>query len=113
MVLTFRSSTPETFQLIGTDADGRRRTVTAVKDSGSRYWDITLRHPSGETWPARYSGDAGILDAMAELLNSKDVQFKQDRGRGDRPPPQPYDHSRSLGDADGVPPVVPFKRYFT
>jgi hypothetical protein len=86
MALTFRSTTPETFVLSGVDTAGRRRTVTATKESGENSWDMTLRHPSGMTWPARYHGDTGILDAMCELMNSKDVEYRIDKGNGDRPP---------------------------
>lgn len=106
MVLSYRSSTPESFQIIGTDAAGRKRSVTATKHPGDFAWQLRLQHPSGRHWEASYHGNAGIIDAMGELMNSQDAEFRQDKARGDRPHQDGYDHNRSLTDGD-IPPVVP------
>ena len=100
MALTFRSSINETFTLTGQDADGRKRTVTATKDGF--YWNMRLHHPSGMTWPARFHGP-NVLDAMSELMRSHDVEFKQDRARGDRPRVEPYDYNRPVNDLANAP----------
>lgn len=86
MALVFKSSTPESFTLTGIDKQGRKRTVTATKESGNSHWDLTLRHPSGTQWPGRYFGDRGILDAMSQMLVDRDIEFRQDAARNDRPP---------------------------
>jgi hypothetical protein len=110
MTLTFKSSIPESFTLTGRDTDGRQRTVTATKNPGDFNWRMNLRHTSGQNWDATYHapgrGNAGILDAMAELMRSKDSDFKQDKGRGDRPPQKPRDYNLP---ADGAPaPITAF-----
>jgi hypothetical protein len=96
MVLRFKSSTPEQFTLIGRDSHGRERSVTATKHSNDFNWQMRLQHPSGENWQATYHGPGGILDAMSELMRSKDAQFVQDRARGDRPPQRPFDYNRRI-----------------
>jgi hypothetical protein len=106
MALTFRSSIPETFTLTGVDTTGRKRTVTATRESGEFYWDMTLRHPSGQTWPARFHGP-NVLDAMSELMTSRDAEFKQDGARGDRPPAQMPDHNRPVNDGLAHAPIIP------
>jgi hypothetical protein len=106
MTLTFKSSIPESFRLIGTDPDGRQRMVTASKNPGDFHWRLNLRHPSGENWNAMFHapGGAGILDAMSELMRSKDAEFRQDKARGDRPRErQAFDHNRSV---DGYAPPI-------
>ena len=105
MTLTYRSSIPQSFTLIGRDPDGRQRSVTASKGSQDFYWNLHLRHPSGRNWQAQYRGE-GVLDAMSELLNSKDAEFKLDKARGDRPHEEPLDRNRSV---DGyAPPISAF-----
>jgi hypothetical protein len=86
----FRSSSPERFELVGTEPSGRRRVVVAEKFPDDFNWKMRLIHPSGQTWPATFHGP-NVLDAMAELLASKDVEFKQDASRGDRPPAEAKD----------------------
>ncbi|MET4372555.1 hypothetical protein ABIA99_005264 [Bradyrhizobium sp. LB12.1] len=108
MTLSFRSSRPEQFAIIGVDPDGRKRTVVATKRSGEFNWRLELTHPSGRNWDATYHGGA-VLDAMSELLASKDVEFKQDRARGDRPHEPAYDGNRAV-DAD-IPPITTIRRF--
>jgi hypothetical protein len=105
MTLTYKSSIPESFVLVGREPDGRERRVVATKESGAFNWNLRLQHPSGESWPGTYHGPNGILDAMAELMRSKDSEFKQDKARGDRPRQPAFDPNRSI---DGyAPPIVP------
>ena len=106
MALTYRSSIPESFTIIGTDADGRQRVATATRHSGDFNWRLNLRHPSGEFWEGSYrapgGSNAGVIDALGELMRQKDQAFKIDKARGDRPPPAPRDTSRSV-DANVAP----------
>jgi hypothetical protein len=95
MTLTFKSSTPETFVLAGWDAHGRQRRVTATRGERDFNWQLRLQHPSGENWPATYHGES-ILNAMSELMRSKDSEFKQAKARGDRPPPKPRDYNQPV-----------------
>ncbi|MEH2547131.1 hypothetical protein V1283_003776 [Bradyrhizobium sp. AZCC 2262] len=106
MVLTFRSSIPQSFTITGRDADGRTRTAIATREHGDFNWNMRLRHPSGRSWDATYHGEA-VLDALGELITSKDTEYKQDKGRGDRLPQQPYDHNRQVG---SVAPIIPIIR---
>jgi hypothetical protein len=109
MPLTFRSSIPESFTITGRDPDGRTRTVIATKGANDFNWNMRLQHPSGENWNATYrapgGGNGGILDAMSELMRSKDSEYKQDRARGDRPQQPKFDYNQS---AEGHAPVTAF-----
>ena len=99
MTLKFKSSTPESFTLVGRDSHGRQGTVTATKHSGDFSWQMRLTHPSGENWDASFHGP-NILDAMSELMRSKDPQYVQDRARQDRPRPPPFDYNRRVEGED-------------
>ena len=98
MSLSYRSSTPQEFTIVGRDPDGRTRIATATRNTGDFNWNMNLQHPSGRNWQATYHGEA-ILDALGELLASKDIEFKQDKSRGDRPHTEPYDHNRQVDTA--------------
>ncbi|MES5485948.1 hypothetical protein QMZ05_24610 [Bradyrhizobium sp. INPA03-11B] len=99
MSLTFKSSRPESFRLVGTDANGRTRVATAQKQSGDFYWSLRLEHPSGRNWQAQYHGQA-VLDALGELMRSKDNEYVQDRARGDRPHTDAADLNYAVNDVD-------------
>jgi hypothetical protein len=104
MSLTFRSSIPQQFTIQGRDADGRVRTATATREHGDFNWNMRLQHPSGRNWDATYHGE-NILDALGELIVSKNIEYVQDKGRGDRPhTDQAYDHNRQV---DTVAPIIP------
>ncbi|WP_027578542.1 hypothetical protein [Bradyrhizobium sp. Ai1a-2] len=83
MALTFRSTIPERYEIIGTDIHGRRRNVVATKRDGDFNWSVRLQHPNGENWSQTYHGNQ-VLDVMANLLASRDMEFRQDRYNGDR-----------------------------
>ena|SRR5215475_9681620 len=104
MPLKFKSSSPETFMLLGRDEHGRERIVTATKYADQFNWQLKLTHPSGQSWPGTFAapggGNAGIIDAMGDMMRSRDSEFVQDRARGDRPREQPRDNTRSV---DGAP----------
>lgn len=107
MSLTFRSSIPQEFVICGRDPDGRTRMATATREGGNFNWDMKLEHPSGRNWQATYHGE-NILDALGELLSSKEIEFKQDKGRGDRPhTDQRFDYNRAV-DTDA--PIIPSNR---
>jgi hypothetical protein len=82
---TYRSTSPEIFELSNMDQFGRVRYVQAKKLPDDFAWQLTLKHPDGQTWAGSYSGRAGILDAMSDMLNSHDIEFTQARENGDRP----------------------------
>jgi hypothetical protein len=84
MALTFRSTRPQRFTLLGEDEYGRERVCVAEKNADDWNWSLRLVHPSGEMWEGAYSGRA-ILDAMSEMVAARDPQFIQDRENGDRP----------------------------
>jgi hypothetical protein len=94
MALVFKSSTPETFKIVGVDTDGRQRVATATRSDGRR-WELKLTHPSGRTWSGDFHGH-NILDALGELLNSKEDEYKAAKARGHKPEPQPYDYNRRV-----------------
>jgi hypothetical protein len=108
MALTFRSSISETFTLTGMDTHGRKRAVTATKASNDFHWKLRLVHPSGRNWDASFHGP-NVLDAMTELLTSKDIEFKQDGARGDRPPAEAFDGNVRVNDMTNAP-IVPINR---
>src|SRR3954447_8878171 len=108
MTLTFKSSLPQEFVICGRDDDGRTRMATASRESGDFNWKMRLEHPSGRNWEATYHGEA-IVDALGELLASKEVEFKQAKGRGDRPQGQLHDHNRRVDDI-AVAPIIPSRR---
>jgi hypothetical protein len=95
MSLTYRSTIPEEFKIVGRDPDGRTRVATATRASGDNEWDMRLEHPSGRHWSGSFRGE-NILDALGELIVSKDTEFKQDKARGDRPHTEPYDSNRRI-----------------
>jgi hypothetical protein len=107
MVLTFRSTIYETFKIIGEDSDGSRRVAVATKDpANSRQWNLQLTHPSGRAWTGTFHGP-NILDGLAELLNSKETDYIQAKGRGHRPEQAPFDYNRRISDDAAVAPIIP------
>ena len=106
MVLTFRSTTPETRSIVETDSHGRQRIAIATRDYGSnRQWDLQVRHPNGQTWNGSYTGDtANLVVALDEMLKRSENDFVSDKSDRPRSSMQP-DRNRSVN--DGIAPVVP------
>ncbi len=110
MSLTFRSTISETFKIIGEDSDGSRRVATATRIPGAQArWDLKLEHPSGRSWKGDFTG-TNVLDSLGQLVNDKDVEYRQERARSHRPQPsQSFDYNRQLLDGD-IPSIVPSER---
>jgi hypothetical protein len=107
MALTFRSTISETFKIIGQDSDGSRRVAVATRVPGQQArWDLQLQHPSGRAWKGDFHGP-NVLDALGELLTSKDIEYKQERNRGHRPEPKIYDANRQLPEVGDFAPIIP------
>jgi hypothetical protein len=109
MVLTFQSTRPEVFKLIGEDSEGSRRVAVATRVPGAQTrWDLQLTHPSGRTWRGDFHGP-NVLDALSELLHSKDAEYRSERARGHRPEPAPFGFDRhvSVPDDGRATPIVP------
>jgi hypothetical protein len=110
MVLTFKSTRPERFTLVGEDEYGRERICVAEKAPDDWNWSLRLVHPSGEMWEGAYAGRA-ILDAMSEMVASRDPQFVQDRENGDRPRQvMRTDRNRSVDDSGNTAPDLSYWR---
>jgi hypothetical protein len=108
MVLTFRSTTPESRTIVEREADGRQRVAYAKRNpAGTRLWDLVVEHPSGETWSGSFTG-TDVVGALNEMLNKSENAWRSDRARGDRPPSsmQP-DRNRAVTDGDAVAPIRP------
>jgi hypothetical protein len=94
-------TTPRVVEIILHDDDGTKRHAVATKRLGNNsnvaHWDLSLRHPSGESWPAQYSG-GGIIDAMAELVERKEFEFNRSRSRGHKPHPMLPDRNVPIND---------------
>jgi hypothetical protein len=106
MSLTFRSSTPKVFKIIGEDSDGSRRVAVATRNPGSQArWDLKLTHPSGRSWQAVFNGP-NVLDALGQLVNDKNVEYKQEQSRGHRPEQPRHDPNRQLPDTGDFAPIT-------
>jgi hypothetical protein len=108
MVLTFKSTAQETLIIIDQEASGRRRVGRAVQSGHNRrQWAIQIEHPNGEVHTASYYGgkyECGV--AISDMLNRTENQYAQERSRGDRPPPQPYDTNVRVNDMTESP-IIP------
>jgi hypothetical protein len=107
VALTFKSTGQEVLLVVDRQPDGRQRVGRAVQsEHNAKWWDIKIEHPSGTVTRATYHGgkyEAGI--AINDLMNRSANDFAQERARGDRPPPRPYDANRSV-DVENAP-IVP------
>jgi hypothetical protein len=84
MVLTFRSTRPERFWIVGEDEHGRCRSVVAEKAADDFNWKLTYRHPN-YSQEGTYSSRHGLIDALGEMFAKHDAAFTQARENGDRP----------------------------
>src|SRR4051794_29617522 len=102
MVLTFRSSTPETRTIVEQQGDGRQRVAVATKNpTATKLWNLIVQHPSGESWRGSFTGDtAHVTGALDEMLAKTRQDFLQDAARGDRPKSATPDHNRSVNDGN-------------
>ena len=107
MVLTYRSTTPESRTIVEQQPDGRQRVAVATRNpAATKFWDLVVQHPSGESWKGTYTGNtANVVGALDEMLARTENSFRSDAARGDRPRPQAPDHNRSVN--DGFAPVRP------
>lgn len=106
MVLVFKSSRSEVYKIIGEDEDGSRRVAVATRMPGQMArWDLKLEHPSGQNWSGTFTG-SNVLDALGELLVSKEPEYIQSRGRGHRPQPMLRDDNVSIRDDGTGPPTI-------
>jgi hypothetical protein len=67
------------------DADGSLRVATIERDRNNpRAWVGSVDHPSGEKWSVRtFEADAvAALGQLAQAFASREVDFKESKGRG-------------------------------
>jgi hypothetical protein len=88
MPLTFKSTSHEELIMIHCEPDGRRRVAKAIQsDYNKRHWTVSLEHPSGQQWSGVCTGNkAEIGLGLTKLMADHEMEFIQDRARGDRPP---------------------------
>lgn len=102
MVLTFRSTTPETKLVIDRDSTGRQRVGKAVQsEHNAKFWNISIENPSGSVTPATFCGTGlEAVVAIADLMNRGSHEYELDRQRGDRRE-TPYPDKNVSIDEDG------------
>jgi hypothetical protein len=110
MSLTFKSTISEYVQIVVRDSDGSKRVATLERDaSNPRKWSGSVDHPGGASWSVdTFDPDAvAALDKLAHAFVSREVDFKQAKGRGYRPEPKARDVNRPLPESgDDYAPVV-------
>jgi hypothetical protein len=114
MVLTYRSTTPETRVIIERESDGRQRVARATKAADSfRQWDLRVEHPSGQVRTGIFRGDGAEVNlALAQMLSDSEAEWRQEKARGDRPAPGQRDLNapvRTTGEM-GMAPVRTYRR---
>ena len=109
MSLTFRSTVAERVQISVVDADGSKRVATLERDpSNPRKWAGSVDHPSGQRWPVdTFDPDStAALDKLAHAFVSREIDYRQSKGRGHRPEPKAFDYNRRLLDGDDAPLII-------
>jgi hypothetical protein len=101
MVLTFRSTGVRERIIVDREPDGRQRVARAVQsDYNDRHWDLSLEHPSGEKFVGTFTGgsadDATV--ALTQMLMDRENDYRDDKARGDRRRPEPFDRNRRVDD---------------
>jgi hypothetical protein len=97
MVLTFKSTARETYTLLGLDAEGNNRSVTAVRsEANPRRWEMTYTSPTYNT-VASFDGVA-VLDAMAKVFDDQENRYREAQRRGHKPEPMLRDTSIQVSD---------------
>jgi hypothetical protein len=84
MVITWKSTRPERFWIVGEDEHGRRRSVMAEKTADDYNWRLTYQHPNYQQ-QGSYSSRHGLIDALGEMFAKHDAAFTQSRENSDRP----------------------------
>jgi hypothetical protein len=98
MTITWRSTRPERFWIIGEDEHGRRRSVMAEKDASDFSWRLKYQHPN-YSQEGTYSSRHGLIDALGEMFAKHDAAYTQSRENGDRAPQPTFDRNRRVDDA--------------
>jgi hypothetical protein len=98
-MISFRSSISEMVQIVVRDSDGSKRVATLERDpSNPRKWAGSIDHPSGQRFPvSTFDPDsAAALGKLSEAFVSREVDYRQSKGRGHRPEPQRRDANRNV-----------------
>jgi hypothetical protein len=85
MVLTFKSTTPEVFELTRIDSDGRKTVCTATRTGRTDQWVLNLSHPSGQSW-SRHAYGSNVLDHVGGMFESRESDYREARRRGHQIP---------------------------
>jgi hypothetical protein len=108
MVLVFKSTTPEVWELSRIDADGRKTVCTLTK-SGYDQSTVTLTHPDGQSW-SRHCYGPNYIDHVGSMFVSKEGDYRDAKARGFRPKQEAvYDRNirvDEMGNAQGAPIVM-------
>ena len=99
MVLTYRSTIPETITLVQQDTDGRVHKGTAVRRSDKDFWALRDEIPDGQKFERSFNGDKNeAAVALAMHMAQHRTQFNEAKHRGDRPAQRMrHDYNVSLG----------------
>jgi hypothetical protein len=92
MVLVFKSTTPEVFELSRIDSDGRKTVCTATRTGNTDQWTLSLSHPGGQSWQ-RHCYGPNVIDHVGGMFVSKESEYKEAKARDFRPRPEPLDRS--------------------
>jgi hypothetical protein len=101
MVLTFRSSQPEIFELTRVDSEGRRTVATGTRTGNTDQWTVNLSHPGGQSW-SRHVYGPNIIDHLGEMFVSKESTYRDAKARGFRPRQEPYDKNVPVDEMGNV-----------
>ena len=97
--------------MIEREPDGRQRVAKAIQsDYNPRHWEVSLEHPSGQQWSGVCTGNkAEVGLGLTKLMADHEMEFVQDRARGDRLPANGRDLNVRVDSygADIAAPVVP------
>jgi hypothetical protein len=85
MVLTFKSTTPEVFELTRIDSDGRKTVCTATRTGRTDQWVLNLSHPSGQTW-SRHVYGPNAIDFVGDMFVSPESDYREAKRRGHQTP---------------------------
>lgn len=101
MALTFKSTRAEERVLIERGKDGSQRVCRAVQaDHNPKMWNLTLEHPSGQSWNGTFHGDGNSVQlALIQMAMDREDAYRQEANRGHRPPPQVRDPNVRVDDA--------------